>query len=55
MKKQAHGGPRKGAGRPAKYGEETTTVSFRVPTSLVKKIKKMIRDLLGSSGNKVNL
>ena len=33
-----HGGKRKGAGRKPKYGEETQTISFRVPLALINPI-----------------
>ncbi len=45
-KEKQHGGSRKGAGRKSKYNEETTTVSFRVPASLVGKITKYVQRLL---------
>lgn len=51
MKKQTkttHGGKRKGSGRKPKYKEETTTIAFRVPKSLVEKVKKYVRKLLDS-------
>ena len=32
-KESTHGGVRKGAGPPQKYGEETVNVTFRVPIS----------------------
>jgi hypothetical protein len=44
-KNKTHGGARKGAGRP-KTKEDT--VVMRVPKSLVKRVKKMIKDLNGN-------
>ena len=43
-----HGGTRKGAGRKPKYDEPTVTISFRVPLSLVDKIKAYVKRLLKS-------
>lgn len=33
MQSKSHGGKRKGAGHPQKYGEETVNITFRVPKS----------------------
>ena len=38
-----HGGKRKGAGVKKKYGEETTTLSFRCPVSHKEKLKKLVK------------
>lgn len=48
MKKEKpkHGGSRKGAGRKLKYKEETSTVSFRLPLSLIPVVKKYVIELL---------
>lgn len=46
--KLKHGGKRKNAGRKGKYKKETTTISFRVPINMVKKIKKLVSDFLSS-------
>ncbi len=51
MKK--HGGKRKGAGRPKTDKEETCTISFRVPVSLVEEIKVMVKDKLKKLNNKI--
>lgn len=50
-KKPTHGGKRKGAGRKPKYMEETKTVSFRVPLSLVGKIKKKVAEILATKAD----
>jgi hypothetical protein len=42
------GGFRKGSGAKLKYGEETKTVSFRVPKSKVMEVKKVVNDLLNN-------
>lgn len=41
-----HGGKRKGAGAKKKYGEETTTFSFRCPVSKVTTFKELIKNEL---------
>jgi hypothetical protein len=41
--KSKRGGYRKGAGAKLKYGEETTTVSFRLPMSLIPEIKEIVK------------
>jgi hypothetical protein len=41
-----HGGKRKGAGPPFKYGEDTCNITLRVPKSKKEEIKKMIYALL---------
>jgi hypothetical protein len=38
-----HGGKRKGAGAKKKYGEETTTLSFRCPVSQKENLKKIVK------------
>lgn len=48
MKTKKHGGKRKGSGRKPMYKEETTTIAFRVPKSLVANIKKMVADYLSA-------
>jgi hypothetical protein len=44
--KLSHGGARKGAGKKLKYGEETVNITIRVPKSLAKAIREMIKDFL---------
>ena len=44
-----HGGKRKGAGRKPKYGEETQTISFRVPLALINPITKYVKRTLAKS------
>jgi len=41
--KQKHGGKRAGAGRKSQYKEETQTISFRVPKSLIEPITKYVK------------
>lgn len=41
-----HGGKRKNAGRPLKYGEETTEVTYYPPLSKKPIIDKMVKDKL---------
>jgi hypothetical protein len=54
MNKPKHGGPRKGAGRPAKYGEETEMVTFRIPVSLKQKVIDYVERLLRAAAKKKN-
>ena len=44
-----HGGKRIGAGRKPIYTEETTTISFRVPKSLIEPITKYVKRALEKS------
>ena len=37
---------KKRAGAPAKYGEPTVTLAFRVPESKKEQMKKIVKDLL---------
>jgi hypothetical protein len=37
---------KKGAGAPAKYGEPTVTLAFRVPESKKEKMKQIVKQLL---------
>lgn len=53
-KKTKHGGSRKGAGRPAKYGEETEMVTFRIPVSLKQKVIDYVERLLRAAAKKKN-
>lgn len=46
MKKNTHGGKREGAGRHLIYGEETETVSKRVPVSKKSIVIKAIDGML---------
>lgn len=41
-----HGGKRKGAGAKKKYGEETTTLSFRCPVSQKARLTKIVKNEL---------
>ena len=41
-----HGGKRLNAGRKSQYKEETETISFRVPKSLIIEIKQLINEKL---------
>lgn len=41
-----HGGKRIGAGAKKKYGEETTTLSFRCPVSHKARLTKLIKNEL---------
>lgn len=54
MNKNTHGGKRKGSGQKLKYGEATTTVSFRVPISGAEDIKKTVRKKLKNLRNQLN-
>lgn len=47
-KKENRGGAREGSGRKPKYGEETTTIAFRVPVSKVDLVKKAVKELIDS-------
>lgn len=44
-----YGGKRSNAGRKKKYGEETQTISFRVPVSLIEPITKYVKRALAKS------
>lgn len=44
-----HGGKRIGAGRKSRYKEETQTISFRVPKSLIEPITKYVKRALAKS------
>lgn len=44
-----HGGKREGAGRKSQYKEETQTISFRVPISLIEPITKYVKRALAKS------
>ena len=46
MIKRARGGSRPNAGRKLKYGEETKTITFRVPKSKISFIKETIKYIL---------
>lgn len=41
--RKTHGGKRANAGRKPKYGEETQTISFRVPKSKIDQIKQIVK------------
>lgn len=45
-KKQQRGGTRQGSGAKPKYGEKTTTVSFRVPISIAEDVKGAVKSML---------
>ena len=47
--RKTHGGKREGAGAKLKYGEETQTISFRVPKSLIEPITKYVKRALAKS------
>ena len=47
--KPKHGGKRLNAGRKSKYKEETQTISFRVPKSLIEPITKYVKRALEKS------
>jgi len=49
MENKKHGGKRKGAGRKSQYNEETQTISFRVPKSLIEPITKYVKRALAKS------
>ena len=44
-----HGGKRANAGRKSQYKEETQTISFRVPKSLIEPITKYVSRALAKS------
>jgi hypothetical protein len=44
-----HGGKRQNAGRKSQYKEETQTISFRVPKSLIEPITKYVKRALAKS------
>ena len=44
-----HGGKRDNAGRKSQYKEETQTISFRVPKSLIEPITKYVKRALAKS------
>lgn len=46
VKRDPRGGKRPGAGRKKKYGEETVTITFRVPKSKEQKIKRIVSNEL---------
>jgi len=41
-----HGGKRTNSGAKQKYGEPTKMVSFRIPESKIKDVKKLVADYL---------
>jgi hypothetical protein len=47
--KPKHGGKRANAGRKSQYNEETQTISFRVPKSLIEPITKYVKRALAKS------
>lgn len=47
--RKKHGGKREGAGRKSIYMEETQTISFRVPKSLIEPITKYVKRALAKS------
>ena len=47
--RKLHGGKREGAGRKPLYSEETQTISFRVPKSLIEPITKYVKRALAKS------
>lgn len=47
--KYKHGGKRKNAGRKAKYKEETKTIAFRVPLSLIEPITNYVKRAVAKS------
>lgn len=46
--KPSHGGKRQGSGAKPKYGEPTKVVTFRIPESKIKDVKKIVADYLKS-------
>lgn len=48
-KMNKHGGKRANAGRKSKYNEDTQTISFRVPKSLIEPITKYVKRALEKS------
>ena len=51
MESKKHGGKRANAGRKSQYKEETQTISFRVPKSLIEPIAKYVKRALAKSKN----
>jgi hypothetical protein len=49
MSELKHGGKRDNAGRKSQYKEETQTISFRVPKSLIEPITKYVKRALAKS------
>lgn len=49
QEKKPHGGKRKGAGRKPLYTEETQTITFRVPVSLIEPITKYVKRAMAKS------
>jgi hypothetical protein len=49
MESKKHGGKRANAGRKSQYKEETQTISFRVPKSLIEPITKYVKRALAKS------
>lgn len=49
MESKKHGGKRLNAGRKSQYKEETETISFRVPKSLIEPITKYVKRALAKS------
>jgi len=50
MKKtENRGGARKGSGAKPKYKEETKTIAFRVPISLIEQITKYVKRVLAKA------
>ena len=45
---RSHGGKRQNSGAKKKYGEPTKTVTFRIPESKIKDVKKIVADYLKS-------
>ncbi len=48
MSDKKHGGKRQNSGAKKKYGEPTKTVTFRIPESKIKDVKKIVYDYLKS-------
>ena len=46
MSDKKHGGKRQNSGAKLKYGEPTKTVTFRIPESKIKDVKKLVSDYL---------
>jgi hypothetical protein len=46
--KKSHGGTRQGSGAPLKYGEETKSVTMRIPISQVGIVKELVKNHLSS-------
>lgn len=49
-----HGGKRAGSGRKREYQEETDTISFRVPKSLIAPITEYVKEILKKEKTKKN-